>query len=226
MEIVCETNGHGFMAWPVGYDGSFVRGATLELVRAKRDGELVAWAEWTKQPDVRVTDWHETIKETGACVEDGDTEILLATDVDGYCDEAELRGVCAIAQHSAVQVDEVRARCSDILDHVDPAMQRSTFYGDVFATVEGQYGHLINTQRYYLQCVGTDADVAGVPLSESRQRVTTALIEFYAELGNSLIIDEESGEGWTIRKVIRRLIAHDRIHGKAMERMRCRLSAR
>jgi hypothetical protein len=40
--------------------------------------------------------------------------------------------------------------------------------------------------------------------------------------GNALHVYE--GESWTIRKIIRRTIWHDRIHARAMKRMDERLS--
>jgi len=43
----------------------------------------------------------------------------------------------------------------------------------------------------------------------------------YAEEGNKLYHYDE--EDWTIRKIIRRIIWHDRIHSKAIERMEKRL---
>lgn len=224
MDIVFETNRLGYIAWPIGLDGSFVRGSGIEQIRRKRSKELEEWAAWLQRPDISVPDWHEILEETSAQVQDGDTEILLSSDLDGYVDDAQLHQAFADAEVSSVQVDRIFSRCLAIKDRTDPLMQRTTFYGPTYATISDQYRHIIDTQHFYLQIIGTDATwAADSKLCDSRRIVIEALTELYSRIGNTVILDKDTGEEWTIRKVARRLIVHDRLHGRAMSRMRERL---
>lgn len=223
MEIAYETNGHGFMGWPADLPGAFVRAATMAQVRAKLDCELHAWSAWLNQAAPTVTTWHESTVTTAAVIDDGDSEILLDTDRRGYPSQDDLANDCVLLVISAAKVDLIQAQCRTIADKVDPAMVRTTFYGPTFATTAGQYRHIIDTQHYYLQNLGVDAQWNDGPLVNSRQAVAQALVQAWRRDGNRVLTDPGGDEEWSIRKVARRLIVHDRLHARAMNRMRQRL---
>jgi len=95
--------------------------------------------------------------------------------------------------------------------------ERKTFYGSVPRTAEEMYQHTKHVNAYYFGEIGVEADNNG-SIAECRRRGFEALEgqPNYLELG---VFDGSYGELWSLRKVLRRFIWHDRIHAKAMYRM-------
>jgi len=97
---------------------------------------------------------------------------------------------------------------------------RNTFYGTVPRTARQMYDHTQNVNAYYFGEIDVEADNDGDILI-CRQRGFDALEQQSDYLQNRLI-EGSYGEFWTLRKVLRRFIWHDRIHAKAMYRMAVR----
>lgn len=97
---------------------------------------------------------------------------------------------------------------------------RTTFYGQVPRTAEEMYQHTKNVNAYYFGEIGVDADNEGTIL-ECRSRGFEQLEQATNFLENS-VFEGSYGENWSLRKVLRRFLWHDRIHAKAMYRMAVR----
>lgn len=219
MEIVFETNGKGFLGWIVELPGAFVRGPTLELALAKVGVELRDYAAWLDLEPLQAGDLKVSSHRTKVAVEDADSEILLAQDARPYSSSEVLERDLGLSLVSARKVNDLFLAC-DHKDQVDPRMERATFYGEVYATIRKQYEHIVAVQLYYLRCLGTEADL-GFDIIRGRKSTIEALRARYGELGGRVFPCE--GEDWTVRKAVRRLIWHDRIHARAMARMMARL---
>lgn len=94
---------------------------------------------------------------------------------------------------------------------------RKTFYGQVPRTAEEMYLHTKNVNSYYFAEIGVDADNEGT-IFECRQR-GFALLEQQQNFLQNPVLEGSYGELWSLRKMMRRFIWHDRIHAKAMWRM-------
>ncbi len=79
------------------------------------------------------------------------------------------------------------------------------------------YQHTKNVNTYYFGEIGVDADNAGTIL-DCRRRGFAAL-ETKADYLLNQVFDGSYGELWSLRKVLRRFLWHDRIHARAMYRM-------
>ncbi len=97
---------------------------------------------------------------------------------------------------------------------------RKTFYGQVPRTAEEMYLHTKNVNSYYFGELGVNVDNEGT-IVECRRRGFEALEKVPVFLLNP-VQEGSYGELWSLRKVFRRFIRHDRIHAKAMWRMACR----
>lgn len=219
MEIVYETNGKGFLGWLVEYPGAFVRGRTQGEASAKVQAELLAWSSWLDLPLPRDAETSSGLRRSELMIEDADTDILLDYDVRDYGSPEEFERDLSLVLVSARKVNDLFLGCGH-KDIADPAMDRETFYGKVHGTIRRQYEHIVGVQLYYLRKLGTEADI-GFDIIRGRKRTMEALRAQHETGGNRIISDGE--ESWTIRKAIRRLVWHDRIHARAMERMRIRL---
>lgn len=95
--------------------------------------------------------------------------------------------------------------------------ERSTFYGAVPRTARQMYDHTKNVNAYYFGEIGIEADNEGT-IYACRKRGFELLEKTEGFLDNP-VIEGGYGESWSLRKVMRRFLWHDRIHAKAMYRM-------
>ena len=95
--------------------------------------------------------------------------------------------------------------------------ERDTFYGNLPRTAEEMYQHTKNVNAYYWGEIGIEADNEGTIL-ENRTRGFAALEKSGDHLSGR-VFEGSYGELWSLSKVLRRFIWHDRIHAKAMYRM-------
>ena len=79
------------------------------------------------------------------------------------------------------------------------------------------YEHTKNVNEYYFVEIAVDADNGGT-IYECRRRGFEALEAKLDFLKND-VTECSYGEDWSLRKVLRRFIWHDRIHARAMYRM-------
>ena len=95
--------------------------------------------------------------------------------------------------------------------------ERTTFYGMVPRTARQMYEHTKNVNAYYFGEVGVEADNNGSIL-KCRER-GFELLEQNPQFLSNPVFEGSYGEQWTVRKMLRRFLWHDRIHAKAMYRM-------
>ena len=79
------------------------------------------------------------------------------------------------------------------------------------------YEHTKNVNSYYFGEIGVDVDNSG-DILECRKR-GFELLEKNSDFLQNKVLEGSYGELWSVRKVLRRFIWHDRIHAKAMYRM-------
>ena len=97
---------------------------------------------------------------------------------------------------------------------------RKTFYGAVPRTAEEMYVHTKNVNAYYFGEIGVEAGNDGDILSCRSEGF--ARLEWQEGYLENPIFSGSWGEDWTLRKLLRRFLWHDRIHAKAMYRMALR----
>ena len=98
--------------------------------------------------------------------------------------------------------------------------ERRTFYGAVPRTAREMYEHTKNVNSYYFGEIGVQADNEGT-ISDCRRR-GFLLLEGQPDFLKNRVFGGSYGEEWSLRKVLRRFVWHDRIHAKAMYRMALR----
>ena len=79
------------------------------------------------------------------------------------------------------------------------------------------YVHTRSVNEYYFAESDVNADNEGTILDCRRYGFETR--ETQADYLTNPVIDGSYGELWTLRKVLRRFIWHDRIHARAMHRL-------
>jgi hypothetical protein len=218
LSLGLETNGKGFMGFIIELPGSFVRGIEEQEIFSKVPAEAQSYLEWLEShsqvPEkVRVVQRHQC-KST---VEDGDCEILLDTDQESAA-PIEFTKLVELAKYSG-QTFWSLCKTSELRDWVDPARKRSTFYGETPGTIVETYNHVNRTQYYYLSRTGIRfQEDSQFDFVRRRGYCLDQIEKMFAKNGNSQLFEVDN-EQWTLKKILRRFIWHDRIHGKAIVRI-------
>lgn len=214
--IALETNGKGFIGFLVELPGAFVRGRNETEALSKVPREVECYLQWLEEPffppsRVQVVERHFC----ELAVEDADSEILLSADRDSL-DREEFERLVEIARQSGRTFVSLYDQCR-LRNWTDPARDRGTFYGGTPKTIQEVFDHVMNTQRYYVSRIGLPAPLKGAFL-DVRESCMEGIAEAFRDNGNAKTYYVD-GESWTIKKVLRRFIWHDRIHGKAIMRI-------
>ncbi len=216
VSVAVETNGEGFIGFLAEFPGAFVRGRDEVEILSKVDREVKTYFDWLGIP--RFTLGQARIIQRHSCrlmVEDADGEILLTADRSPMNQE-EFRRLEAIARYSGKTFVSLYDS-SQLKDWVDPSRVRKTFYGEAPKTILEVFDHVADTQHYYLSRIGLDVRQKG-SFSDVRELGLERIWNLFQSKGNSMVYKVD-GESWTVKKVLRRFIWHDRIHGKAITRI-------
>ena len=217
MIIYCvwEHNGNDTLLYAVDYIGAYTRGESLEIAKAKMPGEILSYLKWLGEDtsdNVEVVIVEE--KGSDLAIKDADSDVLFENEkVPLTSDEYEK--LKALALKSA---KDFLALYESIPNKSATAIaERKTFYGQVPRTADEMYEHTKNVNEYYFAEIAVDADNGGT-IYECRRRGFEALEAKLDFLKND-VTEGSYGEDWSLRKVLRRFIWHDRIHARAMYRM-------
>ena len=215
IKCVWEHNGNDTLLYAIDYIGAYTRGESLEIAKAKMPGEILSYLKWLGED---VTDSIEIIitqeKDSDLAIKDADSDVLFESEKAPLTTD-EYEKLKALALKSA---KDFLALYESIPDKSAIAIaERKTFYGNVPRSADEMYEHTKSVNEYYFAEIDVDADNSG-NIYECRQRGFEILKTKPDYLNNS-VIEGSYGEDWSLRKVLRRFIWHDRIHARAMYRM-------
>ena len=215
IECVWEHNGDDTLLYAVNFPGAYTRGADLNAATHKMGAEVRAYLTWKGD----CTSGDCTVEIVQNCpsdldIRDADSDVLFLEEEPPLTLE-EYTELKALALKSAADFLALYESIPD--KDCAFAAARKTFYGQVPRTAREIYLHTKNVNAYYFGEIEVDADNDGTIL-ECRRRGFEALEQQPDFLSNP-VIEGSYGEKWTLRKVLRRFVWHDRIHGKAMYRM-------
>ena len=217
MEIQCvwEHNGNDSMLYASNYVGAYTRGETKDIALQKMAGEVVSYLRWKGGA---IPDSLETMivqeKASVLTISDADSDVLFEEEKKPLS-KAEYEELKALALKSAQDFLDLYEAVPDKDKSCLPV--RKTFYGQVPRTASEMYEHTKNVNDYYFGEIGVETDHEGT-IVECRQR-GVALLESQPDFLKNTVYLGSYGEEWSLRKVLRRFIWHDRIHAKAMYRM-------
>jgi hypothetical protein len=216
VQVAVESNNRGFIGFLVELPGAYVRGRGEEELLSKVGQEAKSFLDWLGISRVRPDRGRIVERHTSPLsVEDADNEILLEADK-GAVNKDEFDRLTEIARRSGETF--VSLYDSSLLkDWVDSSRARRTFYSERPKTVQEIFEHVERTQFYYLSRTGLNSG-RGRQFVETRESCLEKIDGLFEKSGNSIIYNVDA-EFWTLKKILRRYIWHDRIHGKAITRI-------
>lgn len=239
MKIKCvwEHNGNDSLLYATNYIGAFSRGETKEIALGKMQSEVEAYLRWknesrqeSEELSVRQVSKGETgiigthkeayvaeiVQEhpSGLDICDADSDVLFDSEK-GPLTMAEYQELKALALKSAEDFLKLYESIPD--KHSSVLSEKKTFLGPRPRTAFEMYEHTKSVNSYYFGEIGVDADHEGT-IADCRQRGFEVLEKQENFLINA-VVEGSYDELWSLRKMLRRFIWHDRIHAKAMYRM-------
>ena len=215
MKFVWEHNGNDTLLYSVDCVGAYTRGESLDVAISKVRTEIEAYSLWKNQKweqDFEVEIIQE--KSSELQIADADSDILFDSEKKPLSRE-EYEELKALVLKSAKDFYSLYLSIPNKQDSCMPL--RKTFYGNVPRTAQEMYEHTKNVNAYYFGEIGIDADNEGT-IFDCRKKGFELLERTEGFLDN-LIIEGSYDELWSLRKMMRRFLWHDRIHAKAMWRM-------
>jgi hypothetical protein len=219
LSVAFETNGKGHIGFIAELPGAFLRGRSEREALSKLDREVDCYLRWLGMTNGAVKGRRSTVVERHASkltVEDADCEILLEADKQTIGRE-ELNRLCGLALHSGHSFLELYSGAK-MKDWVDATRIRKSFHGDNPKTVREVFEHVDQTQHYYFSRLPISS-VDRTDLMDVRRSGLREIQKLAAMSGHDSVVYEIDNEAWTVRKVLRRLVWHDRIHGRAITRI-------
>ncbi len=222
MAIACiwEHNGADTLLWARDYPGAYARGAALGEALDKLPGEVRVWARWCgwAAPEDAAVE----IVEERACgipIREADTQALFKSER-GALTPRRYEALKALAMRSA---RDAQMLCDSVPDKDATTLSpRQTFYGPLPRTAREMLEHMRGVNGYYFGQIGVATDEAGT-LETLRARAFRQLEQESGDYLQNRVFVSGDGEEWTLAKVCRRFVWHDRIHAKAMFRMASKL---
>lgn len=215
MRFVWEHNGNDTLLYSVEYVGAYTRGNSLKNAIAKMQAEIESYSLWSGQ----TCEWNTEIqiiqeKNSHLQIADADSDVLFDTERSPLPRE-EYEQLKTLVLKSA---SDFYALYSSVPDkHKSCLPVRRTFYGNIPRTAQEMYEHTKNVNAYYFAEININADNDGT-IYDCRKKGFERLEQSTGFLENT-VIEGSYDELWSLRKMMRRFLWHDRIHAKAMYRM-------
>ena len=215
INCVWEHNGNDTLLYATNFVGAYTRGESLEIAKTKMPQEIVSYCSWLGMEAAGKT---EIVivgeKRSELTIRDADSDVLFESEKAPLTAEEYIK-LKALALKSA---QDFLALYDSVPDkNATAASERKSFYGQVPRTANEMYEHTKNVNTYYFAEIAVDADHDG-NIYECRKRGFESL-ESNPDFLQNTVRKGSYGEDWSLRKVLRRFIWHDRIHARAMYRM-------
>jgi hypothetical protein len=212
---IWEHNGNDTLLLSESLIGAFTRGVSLDIALSKMAAEAASYLKWrgASAPKAFETEVVEE-KVSTLNIGDADSDVIFASEK-GPLTLSEYYQLKGLALISARDFEALYQAIPDKSESCLP--HRKTFYGQAPRTAKEMYEHTKNVNSYYFGEIGVSADNQG-DMAECRQRGFVTLEKQPHFLDGAVHVGSYD-EAWSLRKVIRRFVWHDRIHAKAMYRM-------
>lgn len=213
--IVKEYNDQGCLLFSETYPGAYTRAPLAAEALAKFDEEIQLYCRWAGI--VASTEKHIIIQEKYSPdlhIEDADSDVIFASERQPLSQE-DFQALNSLVLQSAQDFQSLYDSIPD--KDVTSLKGRKCFYGDVPITAREMYNHTSGVNLYYFNEIGVKLD--SNPDILTGRLLGFEKIEGVRDFLTQPVIRGSYGEYWSLAKVLRRFLWHDRIHAKAMFNM-------
>lgn len=215
IEAVCEYNDDGFLIYCANFPGAYVRGETENQALSKFASELRSYLLWIGAEVPKEAPQIEIVQRKHSLLQvcQADSDVLFDSEKQGLS-EAEYQRLKILVLRSARDFNKIYAAIEN--PNISDRPLRSCFYGNLPRTPQQMYEHTNQTTAYYAAAFGID--LVNMPDIYANRVQILSEVESLPDFLSDRIYIAPDGEQWTVRKLLRRLLWHDRIHAKALWR--------
>ena len=220
IKLIDEYNAEGHLIYVENYPGAFVRGKTVQECLNKLPTEINQYSIWANigipMDKLETNIIQRKLSELN--IQDADSDIIFDCENE-LLTQSEYEYFKSLTLKSAQDFLSLYLSIPD--KDVTSLLPRETFYGMRPLTAREMYIHTKSVNSYYFAEIDVKAD--------NFLDIYTCRLNGFTELEKKpdFLKNQEFsgsyGELWTLRKLFRRFIWHDRIHAKAMYRMATKL---
>lgn len=220
IKLIDEYNADGHLVYIENFPGAYVRGKTIEECINKLPDEIKSYCLWA---NIEINDNKfdaETVEKklSSLNIRDADSDIIFNSEKEPLS-KTEYENLKALTLKSARDFLSLYLSVPD--KNATALLPRETFYGQIPRTANEMYIHTKNVNNYYFGEIDVLADNEP-DIYLSRLNGFDELEKKPDFLKNQVFLGSYDEE-WSLRKLFRRFIWHDRIHAKAMFRMASKL---
>lgn len=219
IRAVIEFNDKGYMIHAENFAGAFSRGKTKEEALGKLCVEVEQYLLWSLVAK-EINDFTIEVvqqEKSEAEVSEADSTVIFDSERTPLTMH-EYRQTKELVIKSARNFDELYNSIPD--KNKTTISARQTFYGSVPRTANEMLAHVNEVTKSYVSGLVVVED--GMDIYADRIAVFDQIERLPNYLNNNVYTGSYN-ELWSIKKVMRRFIWHDRIHAKAMYRMAVRI---
>lgn len=217
--VIVEFNKGGYLLYSETFPGAYTRGSSLEEAMSKLPDEIKKYCIWAS---VEMNNNVESLiiqeKHSNLKISDADSDVIFVTEKKPLTiEEYNVRKKLVIKSAEDFQ------KLYESIPNKDMTslQERDSFYGPIPRTAREMYNHTNSVTNYYIGEIGAVIENLDNIIENRIQALK--VIEAQQNYLQNQVFDGSYGEEWSLRKVLRRFIWHDRIHAKAMYRMAAKL---
>jgi len=215
VSAAAEYNRNGYLLYAVDFPGAYARGRTREAAVSKLLPDVHQYCLWCGKPapDSGTPVMIVEAKKSPLDIADADSDILFRSEC-GPLDWASYEALRDLCLRSAADFLVLYRSIPDKEVLLGPP--RKTFYGDVPRSAAAIYAHTASVNAYYFGEIAVEAENA--PDILASRKAGFAALEKQADFLENPVLEGSGGELWSLKKMCRRFLWHDRIHARAMYR--------
>lgn len=216
IHCIVEYNDDGYLVYAGNYPGAYARGMTKEEALKKMPDEIRSYQLWSCGDNIKdnVSIEIQEEKKSNLHIRDADSDVLFESEQPPLSEKEYLHLkslVLKSARDFKVLYDSFPKK------DVTNKKSRTTFYGSVPMTANEILIHTNGVTNYYIGEIGGRFN-SHSDIFENRMAALEC-VETLPHFLENKCFKGSHGELWSLRKVMRRFIWHDRIHAKSMYRM-------
>jgi len=215
IHCIVEYNDDGYLVFAGNYPGAYARGRTKEEALNKIPDEIQSYQLWSNADNIKdniTIEIHEEQK-SDLQIRDADSDVLFESEQPPLSEKEYLKLkslVLKSAKDFKILYDSFPKK------DVTNKTSRTTFYGSILLTANEILIHTNSVTGYYIGEIGGRFNCHS-DIFENRV-AGLKCVEMLPDFLENKCFKGSHGELWTLRKVMRRFIWHDRIHAKSMYR--------
>ena len=218
IDAIIEYNTSGALLHFVDFPGAYSRGKDIHTAFLNAYDEIEIYSKWANNPiknNFEIVIPNTYLANPRLNLSNGHSEILIANDKEKFSEET-FEKWCALAEYSAECFENLYTAISDKTWNM-PEEKKDVFYShETLTNAEDVYNHVCDCHKKFLEPTGCKCRILKKDgYYDNRKKCISAIKDFYTTCDKA-DISKKGKEEWTINKVIRKYIWHDRLHARGL----------